>query len=248
MFQECRDYKFWKAVRCELLCGLVYVLFGCGSFVYVGYSAAQTLVIAVSFGLSAAILVVCVGGISGGVCNPALTLGLLVTRNISVTRATTYFIAQIIGSLCGAAILYALSSADHVVSGHLGALSPHPQMTPAQCFGVEFMATLLVTMTTLAAGDDSKSFYVGCSIVAAHLFALPYTGCGLNPARCLAPAIFTGRWSNHWVYWIGPLLGGVIGGFTYEYSKPPSSLPQQRVLECDHSAISIETCATQLTV
>jgi hypothetical protein len=51
------------------------------------------------------------------------------------------------------------------------------------------------------------------------------------------------------VYWIGPVLGGVIGGFTYEYSKAPSSLPQQqRDLECDQSVLSIETCATQLTV
>jgi glycerol uptake facilitator-like aquaporin len=187
LFNECRDHKFWKAVRCELLCGLVYVLFGCGTFVYVDipkpppngtarhhvvFTASQTLVIPAAFGLSSAILAWCLGAISGAVCNPAITLSLLVTRNISVVRACCYIVVQVLGAIGGAGILFALSSAEHVDSGHLGALSPHPALTSAQGFGVEFKAALLVAMATLAAPDDARALYVGSSVTAAHLFAV----------------------------------------------------------------------------
>ena len=132
--------------------------------------------IALSFGLAAATLVQCVGHISGAHINPAVTMAMLVTRNISVLRSVFYIIAQCIGGIAGAGILYGLTPKD--VHGDLGVTQVHEKMGLGQAFGVEFMITFIVVFTVFANLDPkradmgSRSLAIGLSVALGHLVAV----------------------------------------------------------------------------
>ena len=131
---------------------------------------------ALAFGLAAATLVQCVGHISGAHLNPAVTIAMLVTRNVTVLRAVCYSLAQLIGGIVGAGILYGVTPRE--VHGSLGVTKLHPHMGLGQAFGVEFMTTFIVVFTVFAnlepkrSDMGSRSLAIGLSIVLGHLFAV----------------------------------------------------------------------------
>ncbi|KAI1287792.1 Aquaporin-1 [Halotydeus destructor] len=79
--------------------------------------------------------------------------------------------------------------------------------------------------------------YVGLATAATHMFSFRYTGCGFNPARTLASAIFTNTWTNHWLYWVGPLLGGAFSGFTYDYIRSTKVKLSRSASQQNHHSI-----------
>ncbi|GFR22638.1 aquaporin-4 [Trichonephila clavata] len=119
--EELTDQHFWKAVRTEFLATLLLTVLGCGSCLrwkapptdQITASAVE-LRVALAFGLGVATLVQCVGQVSGGHMNPAVTIALLVTRHISVARTAAYVLAQCLGGLAGAGILYGLTPGSKV--------------------------------------------------------------------------------------------------------------------------------------
>ncbi|XP_076357977.1 aquaporin AQPAe.a-like [Tachypleus tridentatus] len=256
--EEITSSQLWKSLKGELLGTLLLTVVGCGASLSVQPDSAAvqavTLKVSLAFGLVIASLVQWTGPVSGAHMNPSVSIALLVTRHISVLRASLYIVAQCAGALAGAAVLYGLTPLEQRDSVSLGACEPSKHLHPSQVFGLEFLGTLLVVLTILSNADPartdsgSKALSVGFSYTAAHLLAFPYTGAGLNPARVLGPAVVTGRWRLHWVYWIGPMLGGIIGGFTYEYNQDTSRTTQQlkrsfrrksaREMMRDHSALS----------
>ncbi len=202
MREEVRSYQFWKAVRCEFLITLLYVLMGTGSGTVWKLpgagdpsSAAKALAsgknppqagrldtpdplrVSLGFGLAAATLVQCVGHISGAHLNPAVTLAMLVTRNVTPLRAACYTLAQLCGGIAGAAILYGVTPHD-ATAGRMGVTWVHPDLGLGQAFGVEFMATFVVVFTVFANLEPkrshmgSRSLSIGLSVVLAHLFAV----------------------------------------------------------------------------
>ena len=97
-------------------------------------------------------------------------------------------------------------------------------MTAGQGVVVEMIITAILIMVIFAAAADqfntpgvkgSAPLAIGLSITTCHLFAIPLTGSSMNPARSLGPAVVLGQFDNHWVYWVGPLLGGLIGNSTF---------------------------------
>uniref|UniRef100_T1J0M7 Aquaporin n=1 Tax=Strigamia maritima TaxID=126957 RepID=T1J0M7_STRMM len=237
--EEVRSFHFWKSVRSEFLATLVIVLLGCGACVHWtpldnknngANEVVEELKVALAFGVAVGTMVQCMGHISGAHANPAVSVAMLVTRNISVLRASLYIVAQCLGATAGAAILYGLTPPS--LRHGLGVTQLHSRVHPSQAFGVEFMSTLVVVLTVMANVDPQradmgfKALSIGLAYTGGHLFGFRSTGASMNPARSLGPAVVMNSWKNHWVYWVGPILGGIIGGFTYEYTQDSSRGPQ----------------------
>ncbi|CAH1780177.1 unnamed protein product [Owenia fusiformis] len=235
---EIKNPDFWKAARSEYLWTMLYVITGSSTRAFNTYSQPTTpvsdgsktsqsqsdgviseLTIALTFGVALASGIQCTGHLSGGHLNPAVTLSLLFCRKVTVLRCTVYIIAQFLGGVCGAGILLGLLPPDKPLIS-LKAISTLPQ-----AFGAEFIATLFLVYNYFANMDTrrtdmgSRSLYIGLAEMVSHLFAGPYTGGGLNPACCFGTALVTNTWKDHWVYWVGPILGGIIAGLTYIYSQ-----------------------------
>ncbi|XP_052233094.1 aquaporin-4-like [Dreissena polymorpha] len=222
--EELVTFSLWKSVRCEFLVTLIYVFIGCGSLTHIRQPSNETILkVALTFGLAEATLMQCVGHISGAHMNPAITMAMLATGKIGVARAVCYILAQSLGALAGAGILY--GATPNKYHGGLGVTFIKDDVKPAQAFAVEFMVTFVLVFTYFANLEPkrvdmgSRSLSVGLSVVLGHLFAFDYTGCGMNPARSFGPAVITKQWKDHWVFWVGPLIGGIFGGFTYEYTQ-----------------------------
>ncbi|XP_013391176.1 aquaporin-5 [Lingula anatina] len=220
--EDIRSPGLYRALLAEMLGVLFLVLVACGACTNV--KAQQNLItISVCFGLSVATLVWCIANVSGGHINPAVTIGFLVTRKISIVRALFYFVSQLVGGIAGAAILMGLTPTEYRAS--LGTTQLTQGVSVGQGFGIEFMATFVLVFTVFATCDSNRNdlsgsgpLAIGLSVAMCHLWAVPYTGAGMNTARSFGPAVIFGgpAWDNHWVYWVGQLLGGVVAALLYD--------------------------------
>ncbi|XP_056453283.1 aquaporin-4-like isoform X1 [Gadus chalcogrammus] len=235
---------FWRAVSGEFLATLIFVLLGLGSTINWGAAEhgtpsppADLVLISLCFGLSIATMAQCFGHISGGHINPAVTAAMLVTRKISLAKAVFYVLAQCLGAVVGAAVLSLVTPS--AVSGGLGVTMVNPKISVGHALVVELLITFQLVFTIFATCDPkrtdlggSASLSIGLAVVIGHLFAIPYTGASMNPARSLGPALVTLNFSDHWVYWIGPVLGAILAAGLYEYLYcPDPEVKQQRPLQ-----------------
>jgi len=167
-----------------------------------------------------------IGEISGGHINPAVTWALLITDRISVLRACTFWVGQFLGAVAGAGILAALL--PYQLEFTLGCHGLNALLSPGQGLGCEVVFTFIfifVVFATavspfvgkiapLSGGDYGPGkltpFAVGMTIMILHCIGIPLTVASMNPARSFGPAVIMGCWANHWIYWIGPLIGSTV--------------------------------------
>ena len=176
--------------------------------------------IALAHGLAIAIMVTATGPISGGHLNPAVTIGALVGRKISFTDAVLYWISQVLGGVAGAVLLALIFRADiwrPSIPTDLGS-----GVTPLTGIITELILSFLLVYVVYATAIDERGmfkaiagFAIGLTITMDILAGGPISGASMNPARSFGPALIAGHWQNQIVYWIGPLLGGVIAGGLY---------------------------------
>ncbi|XP_059200464.1 aquaporin-1-like [Centropristis striata] len=240
---EIKTCAFWRAVVAETL--------GMTIFVFIGLSAIigdrnnsypdQELKVAFAFGLAIATLAQSIGHISGAHLNPAITLGLLASCQMSLLRAFFYTVAQTLGAVAGSAIVYGIRP---ITTDSLG-INKLNEITPSQGFAVEFLLTLQLVLCVLAVTDKRRDVVgfaplaIGLSVGLGHLAGISFTGCGINPARSFGPAVILGSYDDHWVYWAGPMSGGVAAALLYNYLLAPTDEPfseKTRVLFCCGSA------------
>lgn len=212
---------FWRGVAAELLGTMFLVFVGCGSCVKMGEEGPTVVQIALCFGLIVATMVWCLAHVSGGHINPAVTVAMLITRKVSVARAVLYVFSQCVGAIIGAGLLYGVIPAEK--RSGMGFTGPNADVNPHQAFGIEFLITFVLVFTVFATCDSKRTdingsgpLTIGLSVTVCHLFAVPFTGSSMNPARSFGPAIVGKVWEEHWVYWCGPLLGGVVAGLLYD--------------------------------
>ncbi|XP_054917885.1 lens fiber major intrinsic protein-like isoform X2 [Dermacentor andersoni] len=191
--RELASGPLWRRVFVELLGSLLFTVFTVPLQPRRQQADGGPLQCSVAMGASAAALAHCLAGD----LNPAVTLSRLVGRRLSVVRALLCVAAQCSGACLGAAALYGLVPRDQ-----RPAQQPPQQLAQglhaSQAFGVEFLGTVLVALSALAA-DRAASGPLGVAYAAAALFAYRFTGAGLNPARSLGPALITNTWNHHWL-------------------------------------------------
>ncbi|XP_004175276.5 aquaporin-4 isoform X2 [Taeniopygia guttata] len=221
---------FWKAVSAEFLAMLIFVLLSLGSTINWGGAEkplpVDMVLISLCFGLSIATMVQCFGHISGGHINPAVTVAMVCTRKISLAKSVFYILAQCLGAIVGAGILYLVTPPS--VVGGLGVTAVHRDLSAGHGLLVELIITFQLVFTIFASCDSKRSdvtgsvaLAIGFSVAIGHLFAINYTGASMNPARSFGPAVIMGTWENQWVYWVGPIIGAVLAGALYEYVYCP---------------------------
>ncbi|XP_059688756.1 aquaporin-2-like [Gavia stellata] len=211
--EELRSGCFWRRVLVEALATLIFV------GVVLGASAAPgPLAPALAGGLVAGALACTLGGPQA---NPALTLALLCTRKLGALRGAAGLLAQ-----CAGAVL-ASAAARLALPGDIGLVTRVSTAgTAGQALAWETFATFQLTLATFATIDQAApqgGLALGSAVAAGALAAGPFSGGSMNPARSLGPAIVTGIWDDHWVYWLGPVLGAVLAGLSYEFVFAPGA-------------------------
>jgi len=204
----------------------IIVFFGCGSALRPAQSHQEFDVVQVSLAFGLAVFVgaqVC-GPISGGYMNPAVVIGGLVARRLSAIRSILFVAFQIIGAIVGAGVLQAFT--PNTLPAHsLGMNSLQNaskeaefQVSAYQGFFMELIVTMVFVLLILNVTEErngpqwSPPMMIGLTVTLAHVLLIPYTGCSINPARSLGPAVVMGDMTDQWIFWAGPLGGGLLAG------------------------------------
>ncbi len=209
---------------------------GTFALIFVGIGAIKTaghdvLAVALAHGLTIAAFVSATMHISGGQLNPAVTLGVLCSGHMTLGAAIRYWIAQLSGGIAAAFVCLSLFNRDVVVTGT-------PQLaidlTPGQGILVEAILTFFLVFVVHGTAVDGRAHRVaglaiGATITLDILFGGPLTGAAMNPARVFGPAVAANFWKAHYVYWLGPMIGGALGGFVYRIliERKPTLAPAE---------------------
>jgi MIP family channel proteins len=188
-----------------------------------GQGGVGLLGIAVAHGLAFGIMITAVGHISGGHLNPAVTIGFWVTKRLGTLQSLLYWVAQLLGGVA-AALLLTLIVPDSIWRPiALGTPDLATDFTVWHGMLLEAVMTFFLVFVVFATAVDAKGafnkiagFAIGLTITMDILFGGPLTGASMNPARSFGPAIVAHHWTNHGVYWIGPLFGGILAGVVYD--------------------------------
>ncbi|MFT3824083.1 MAG: aquaporin Z [Chitinophagaceae bacterium] len=224
-----------KKLAAEFIGTLWLVLGGCGSAVLaatfpglgIGFAG-----VALAFGLTVLTMVYAIGHISGCHLNPAVSVGLWIGGRFSSKDLIPYIIAQVLGGICGAAILYCIASGKpgfekggFAANGY-GAHSPGGYSMGA-AFVCELVMTFMFLIIIMGATHNKtpKGFAgiaIGLGLTLIHLISIPVTNTSVNPARSTSQAIFAGGEfvGQLWLFWVAPILGGLLGGLVYKYLGP----------------------------
>ncbi|AWP09633.1 Aquaporin-0a [Scophthalmus maximus] len=223
---EFRSMSFWRAVFAEFYGTMFFVFFGLGAALRWTTGPHNVLHVAFCFGLAAATLIQSIGHISGGHINPAVTFAYLIGSQMSLFRAFFYIVAQCLGALAGAAVLYGVTPSN--MRGNLALNTLQPGISLGMATTMEVFLTLQLVVCIFAVTDErrngrlgSAALAIGFSVLMGHLLGMYYTGAGMNPARSFAPAVLVRNFVNHWVYWVGPMIGGAMGALLYDFMLFP---------------------------
>ena len=226
MITEIKDVNAWRQCLAEFFATGLFVFIGAGAVAASGIASSggldtgRLVVIALAHGLAICLLAYSVGHISGGHLNPAITIAAIINGKISWVRGNLYIVGQIAGGIVAALIL--MSVIPDVNEGNLGAHGLGEGVSVGMGFGIEVIFTFLLSFVVFATAMDKRStkfmapLAIGITVAVVHLVAVPLTGAGINPARSLGPAIASGFWINHWIYWVAPIFGSVLGGTFYQ--------------------------------
>ena len=229
------DSDSMKKYIAEAIGTMVLTLVGCGTAVFTGNIVA----IALAFGLSVVAMAYCIGPISGCHINPAITVGMAIDGRMEKQDVIGYIIAQFIGGIIGAFLLWFIIGQTDVTVATVGLGTNGFDEQSAfgiSMFGalvVEILLTLFFVLAALGVTSTKATaaqggIVIGLALVLVHLMGITLTGTSVNPARSLGPAIFyafedTIALTQVWVFIVAPIIGAVIAGFLWKYLKPANS-------------------------
>ncbi len=223
----------WKKPAAEFIGTFWLVLGGCGSAVLAAKfpeTGIGFVGVALAFGLTVLTMAFAVGHISGGHFNPAVTFGLVAGGRTPAADLVPYILAQVAGAIVAAGVLYLIASgksgfdlAGGFASNGYAEHSPGGYSLKA-CFIDEVVLTAGFIFVIMGATDSRAPagfapIAIGLALTLIHLISIPVTNTSVNPARSTGPAIFVGGWAlaQLWLFWLAPILGGVIGGVAYRW-------------------------------
>lgn len=193
--------------------------------------------VSLAFGLTVLTMAYAIGHISGCHLNPAVTLGLVVGGRHPAKEAAPYIVAQTIGGALGAAVLYVIASGKPgfelggFASNGFGEHSPggYSMMAAlvAEVVLTAFFLLIIMGSTDKRAPSGFAPIAIGFGLTLIHLIGIPVTNLSVNPARSTGTALIVGGWalSQLWLFWVAPIIGGLVGGLTYKmlFGEPEKS-------------------------
>ena len=229
-----------KKFAAEFLGTFWLVFGGCGSAVLaaafpdlgIGF-----LGVALAFGLTVLTMAFAIGHISGCHLNPAVSVGLMFGKRFPAKELPAYIIAQVLGAIAAAAVLYTIASGKPGFALSAGfASNGYAEHSPGgyslvACLVAEIVLTFMFLMVILGATDRRAPqgfapIAIGLALTLIHLIGIPVTNTSVNPARSTGPALFVGGWAIQqlWLFWIAPIVGAAIAGVAYEaLAKEPEA-------------------------
>jgi MIP family channel proteins len=206
--------------------------------------------VGLAHGLAIALMAAALGAISGGHFNPAVTISMLATGNIKMTRAVVYIVAQLLGGVAGAGILTlifpALGELGRNNTGvNLGVPGLGPDVTPFGGVLLEAIMTFFLVLVIFGTAVDPRGpkaiapLLIGLTITMDIIFGGRITGAAMNPARAFGPEVVQQDFTNFWIYWIGPIIGALVAAFLYTFlflqpaapaapaARPAATVPPQ---------------------
>ena len=222
-----------KRLTAEFIGTLWLVLGGCGSAVLAAAFPALGIGfvgVSLAFGLTLLTMAYAIGHVSGCHINPAVSVGLCVGGRFPARDLIPYIIAQVLGGIAGAALLYMIASghpgfelAGGFASNGYGTHSPGGYSLGA-CLVTELVMSFgfLFVIMGSTHGNAPRGFAplaIGLCLTLIHLISIPVTNTSVNPARSTAPALFVGGWalSQLWLFWVAPIVGGALAGAVYRW-------------------------------
>jgi len=190
-----------------------------------GLTTMSVLFISLGHGGAIALMIYAFGHISGAHINPAVTIPMIITKKIGVTDGIGYIVFQLIGAVAAAGTLKVIlpELGAKVNFATQGGPSDLIDKSISSGFAIEailtFFLVLVIFMTAIhkKASPGWHGFTIGGMVFLIHLVAVPLTGASVNPARTFGPALISGFWEFHWLYWAAPIVGGIIAGVLMNY-------------------------------
>lgn len=214
-----------KALLAEAVGALALIFLGAGSVIADQLSDGKVGLVGIAFahGLAIATMVAAAGHVSGGHFNPAVTLAFFATGRLPALRAAWYVVAQLVGAVIAAWLLALTFPAGAREAAGLGTPGLALGIRPTTGIIVEAVLTFFLVFVIFGVAVDPRGpravapLAIGLVIVMDILAGGVLTGGAMNPARAFGPALVSGRWSNHLVYWLGPALGALAGGWMSQW-------------------------------
>jgi aquaporin TIP len=189
--------------------------------------------IALAHAVVLSVMVTATMTISGGHLNPAVTVGLLVTRRIDPVSAAAYIVTQLVAAVIAAFLVKLLFPLHAVQTSMLGVPVIASSVSLGQAIGLELVLTFFLVSAVFgtAVSPDAPrvgGFGIGLVLLFDILVGGPLTGAAMNPARAFGPALVAGAWVGQLVYWIGPIAGGLLAAILWEHVLVPRTPPRRR--------------------
>jgi MIP family channel proteins len=246
------DRDLAKAAVAEFLGPFTLVMAGVGAVIATQNlgDGGNLVAVGLAHGLAIALMAAALGAISGGHFNPAVTVSMLATGNVAPVRAAVYIVAQLLGGIAGAGVLTLIFPAlgelgRNNVGVNLGVPGLGPDVTQFGGVLLEAIMTFFLVLVIFGTAVDARGpkaiapLLIGLTITMDIIFGGRITGAAMNPARAFGPEVVQQDFTNFWIYWIGPIVGGLVAAFLYTFlflqpaapaapsSRPVASAPPQ---------------------
>jgi MIP family channel proteins len=222
-----------QAIAAEFLGTLFFVFLGTGSVVaalnFGGSDTGILVCIAIAHGLGILTAVAWTANISGGHINPAVTIAMMLTKNIGMTRGVAYIIAQFAGAAAGSLLLMLCIPND--LEGALGAHGLNDAMNAGEGVLLEILMTAFLVLVIFNVAVSRKGWginapiAIGLAVMLIHFVGVTWTGASVNPARSFGPALVANEWGDFWIYIVGPVVGGVAVAALWTFWKDMGDEP-----------------------
>ena len=221
------------ALVAEAVGTFLFFFVGAGSVILAAHAGANgpgLIGIAFAHGLALAVMVSAFGAISGGHFNPAVTVAVRLAGRIEWMHAAAYVVAQLVGAAAAGYLLLTVMPEAAARASFLGTPTLGDGISIGAGIAIEAVLTLVLIFAVFGTAVDRRAprlggMAIGLAVAADVLMGGPLTGAAMNPARWFGPALASGHWDNWYVWWVGPLIGAVVGAVIYRYALAGEAEP-----------------------
>lgn len=213
----------YKALVAELIGTFTLIFIGVGAIAanQISGGALGLTGIALAHGLAIAVMVTATAAVSGGHLNPAVTIGLWSAKKIDLSNAIGYIATQCVGAIAAAFLIKQCVPVDVLSVVGMGTPALGAAITTSQALITEVVLTFFLVFVVYGSAVDRRApkvggLFIGLTVALDIMMGGPISGAAMNPARHLGPALLGGGLENIWIYWVGPVVGGVLAAQVYK--------------------------------